>query len=160
MRRPRRWLIQAATGGSEAAVECFERSLATDPAGDMAFERGRTLLALGEVLRRANQRRAARETLGRARDVFARCGSPPWARLAERELASVSGRTATPTELTAMERKVAGLAARGRTNVEIARELFLSVRTVESHLSSAYGKLGVRSRTELAALSSETTEPA
>lgn len=50
-----------------------------------------------------------------------------------------------------MERRVAELAAAGRTNAEIAGELYLSVRTVESHLAATYRKLGVRSRTELAA---------
>jgi len=68
-----------------------------------------------------------------------------------REIGAVSGRVASPLVMTAMEARVAGLAAAGRTNREIASEEFLSVRTVESHLSSAFRKLGVRSRTELAA---------
>jgi DNA-binding CsgD family transcriptional regulator len=65
-------------------------------------------------------------------------------------LAAVSGRTVTEG-LTGTERRVADLATAGRTNREIAAALHISIRTVESHLSAAYRKLGVRSRTELAA---------
>jgi DNA-binding CsgD family transcriptional regulator len=146
-----RGLLEAAAGRSEEALVCFERSLAADAHGEMVFERARTLLAQGQALRRANRRRDAREALTEARRLFEACGSPPWADRAGAELASVSGRAAAATELTGTERRVAELASAGRTNKEIAGELFLSVRTVESHLSAAYRKLGVRRRTELAA---------
>ncbi len=144
-----RGLLAAAEGRAHEAFECFDRSLTE--AADMRFERARTLLVKGEALRRANQRRAARETLEEAHRLFERCGSPPWSARATAELAAVSGRVARPTELTEMERRVAELAVEGRTNREIAAHLFVSVRTVESHLSSAYRKLGVRRRAELAA---------
>ncbi len=144
-----RGLLAAAEGRSQEALERFERSLAE--AADMRFERARTLLAKGECLRRANRRRAARDTLEEARRLFERCGSPPWAGRATAELGAVSGRVPRPTELTEMERRVAELAAEGRTNQEIAARLFVSIRTVESHLSSVYRKLGIRRRAELAA---------
>jgi DNA-binding CsgD family transcriptional regulator len=63
----------------------------------------------------------------------------------------VSGRPTATAELTRTEEQVARLAAAGRTNREIAEELFVTVRTAESHLSRIYHKLGIRGRTELAA---------
>lgn len=144
-----RGLLEAARGADDAAIRSFERSLATVGLDQMAVERGRTLLALGATLRRANRRRAARAALEESITVLAAAGCVPWTERARVESAGVSGRIASPTELTGMERRVAELVAAGRTNREVAVELFLSVRTVESHLSSAYGKLDVRSRTEL-----------
>jgi DNA-binding CsgD family transcriptional regulator len=66
------------------------------------------------------------------------------------ELARLGGRPAAGGSLTLAERQVAELAAAGRSNREIADELVVSVRTVESQLSAAYGKLGVRGRATLA----------
>jgi DNA-binding NarL/FixJ family response regulator len=63
----------------------------------------------------------------------------------------ISGRRSSADELTETEQQVAALAARGRTNKEIAAELYMGVSTVEAHLSRIYRKLGVRSRTELGA---------
>ena len=76
-------------------------------------------------------------------------GSGP--RRRDRELARIGGRTAAGTGLTASEERVAALVAEGRTNREVAAALFLSQRTVASHLTHIYAKLEVRSRTELAA---------
>ena len=73
-----------------------------------------------------------------------------WRDAAAAELGRVSGRRAHGDELTPAEQRVAELAAEGRQNKEIAAELFLSVATVEAHLSRVYRKLGLRSRTELA----------
>jgi len=144
-----RGMLLASEERGEEALSAFERSLAC--AADMRFERARTLLARGALLRRLDRRRASREALAEARGLFEVCGSPPWAERAAAELATVSGRVARPTELTEMERRVAELAAEGRTNQEIAARLFVSVRTIESHLSSVYRKLGIRRRGELAA---------
>ena len=78
-------------------------------------------------------------------------GAALWAERARSELGRIGGRTASGTDLTGSERRVAELVASGMTNREVAAALFLSEHTVESHLSAAYRKLGVRSRTELAA---------
>ncbi len=144
-----RGILEAARGADDAAIRSFEESLATDGLDQMAIERGRTLLALGATLRRANRRRSARAALDECCAILTAAGCAPLAERARVERAGVSGRVASPTELSGMERRVAELAASGRTNREIADELFLSVRTVESHLSSTYRKLDVRSRTEL-----------
>jgi DNA-binding CsgD family transcriptional regulator len=116
----------------------------------LPFERGRSLLTLGALRRRDRQKRRAREALDRAAEVFDSLGARIWAERARAELARISGRRASVTELTESEERVVRLAAAGRTNQEIARSLSMSVRTVEGHLSHAYAKLGLRSRTELA----------
>jgi DNA-binding CsgD family transcriptional regulator len=125
------------------------------------LERGRTLLAMGAVQRQALQRRAARETLERALAMFEELGARPWADKARDELGRISGRRAPSDDLTDAERRVALLAADGRHNKEIAAALFIGVGTVERHLTNAYRKLGVRSRTELAGrLAKAGDEPA
>lgn len=145
-----RGLLLAAKADHEAALEHLERAMLGHDRLPMPFERARTLLVLGSVRRRANHRRAAREALTEALGIFERLGAVLWADKAKAELASIGGRRVAVGELTPMEARVTHLAAAGRTNREIADSLFLSVRTVESHLSHAYAKLGVRSRTELA----------
>ena len=98
-------------------------------------------------------RAALRRALEAAAEAFDTLGSPGWAELARAELARVGGRKprTDANELTHTERQVAELAAAGRTNKEIAHALFVTTHTVEAHLSKAYAKLGIRSRTELAA---------
>jgi DNA-binding CsgD family transcriptional regulator len=135
----------APAGSFEAA---FERSLAFIEA--FPLERGRTLLCLGSVLRQAQQKRAARETLEEAIAIFEQLGASLWAAKARGELSRISGRRASSDELTETELRVAQLAAQGRTNKEIAAELYMGQSTVEAHLSRVYRKLGVR-RAELAA---------
>lgn len=132
----------------EAALEAAERSVTLYDS--LPFDRARALLLLGSLRRRARQRRAAREALEEARDEFARLGARVWLDRAEAELRSIGGRAPAPDGLTPSERRVAELVAEGQTNREVVAALFLSERTVESHLSNAYRKLGVRSRTELA----------
>src|SRR6266568_4015488 len=73
-----------------------------------------------------------------------------WSAKTTAELARIGGRAAGTGALTPTERRVAELVAEGRTNREVADLLFLSAKTVAAHLTSAYAKLGVRSRTELA----------
>lgn len=115
----------------------------------MLPEAARTRLVLGERLRRERRRSAARRELGLAQDGFERIGARLWADRAARELAAAEG--SAGNDLTARERDVCELVASGSTNREVAEALFLSTRTVEHHLRSAYRKLGVRSRSELAA---------
>lgn len=145
-----RGLLAAARGQLDEAVGWFDRSLEVLETTAMPFERGRTLLARGQVQLRAGHRRLARADLEAAAAVFTGLGAKAWAGRAEADLARVGGRTASRWELTPSERSVADLAAAGRSNREIADQLVLSVRTVESHLASVYRKLGVRSRVQLA----------
>ena len=107
-------------------------------------------LALGRAARRRKWWAPARRSLEAALDAFAEMGSPGWEERARAELERVAGRKATPPgSLTPAERRAVGLAAQGLSNREIAQALFVTVRTVETHLSRAYAKLGVRSRTQL-----------
>jgi DNA-binding CsgD family transcriptional regulator len=145
-------LIAAAEGDRDGAVAAFEQALAMDGATPMyPLERGRTLLALGVTLHRDGRRRDARETIERALNLFTQLGATVRGAHARVELARISGRRRrSDGELTSAERRVAALAAQGKRNTEIAAELFIEVGTVERHLTHAYRKLGVRSRTELA----------
>jgi len=106
-------------------------------------------LALGIVRRRGRQKRAADEAMRAALLAFERLGAGTWAQKARAELGSIGGRR-REEGLTAAEQRVAVLVAEGRTNREVAATLFLGERTVASHLTHIYAKLGVRSRTELA----------
>jgi DNA-binding CsgD family transcriptional regulator len=145
-----RGLLGAARGDGAGAIEEFERALAEHEGSPQPLERGRTLLALGAAQRRAKRRRDARASLQNALDVFEGIGTELWATRARTELGRIGGRAASGTDLTGSERRVSELVARGLSNREVAEALFLSEHTVESHLSSAYRKLGVRSRTQLA----------
>ncbi|MGH2530034.1 MAG: ATP-binding protein [Actinomycetota bacterium] len=145
-----RGLMAAAEGDFQTAFASLDQALKEHERLPMPFERGRTLLVLGTIRRRAKQKRPAREALEEALAIFERLGAPLWAEKARAELARIGGRRAAGGQLTEAEARVAKLAAAGRTNREIADALFMSVRTVEGHLSRAYAKLGVRSRTELA----------
>jgi DNA-binding CsgD family transcriptional regulator len=144
-----RGLLSAAQGSFDAARAAFDQALAEHDRVPGSFERGRTLLACGAVRRRTRQRGAAREALQAALEIFEQQGAQQWARRASEELGRISGRRPAGPELTATELQVARLAAQGRANKEIAAALFMSVHTVEAHLSRVYRKLGVRSRTQL-----------
>lgn len=145
-----RGLIAAAQRQPEAAVAALQQAALAHEHSQDPFEHARTLLALGNALRRAGQRRAARGELERARGIFARLSAPLWEERASRDLSSVSGRRPGDTDLTETERRVAELVARGDTNREVAAHLVVSERTVATHLTHIYAKLGLRSRTELA----------
>jgi DNA-binding CsgD family transcriptional regulator len=146
-----RGLVAAAEGDVERAAALLERAVAQhEETGDL-FGRSRALLALGIVRRREKQKRAAREAIEAALAGFDRLGAATWIAKARDELGSIGGRT-REGGLTPAERRVAALVAEGRTNREVAAALFLGERTVETHLSHVYAKLGIRSRTELARL--------
>jgi DNA-binding CsgD family transcriptional regulator len=117
----------------------------------LRFDRAGSLLSLGRAQRRMKKWGPARESLQEALAAFADLGSPGWAKRVRLELGRVGARRPRASgELTATEREVVELAAAGRANKEIAQALSLAVHTVEVHLSRAYAKLGVRSRSQLA----------
>ncbi len=145
-----RGLLALASSDTSEAVARLEHALATHERIPIPFEHARTLLALGSAQRRAKQRAAARQSLEQALDGFDRLGARLWSERTQAELARISGRAPSPDALTATEQRVAALVAVGRTNPEVAAELFLTVNTVEKTLTRIYTKLGVRSRTELA----------
>jgi DNA-binding CsgD family transcriptional regulator len=144
-----RGLVAAAKADVEQAQLLLEQAVAKHEAVGDPFGRARALLALGLVRRRARQKRAAREAIEAALAEFAELGAVSWAAGARAELGRVGGRTRIEG-LTPAERRVADLVAGGQTNREVAATLFLGERTVASHLTHIYAKLGVRSRTELA----------
>src|SRR5690606_32139642 len=108
-------------------------------------------------LRRSGQRAAAAELLARAVERLRRAGARLWLERCERELAACGlnpmkrSRHDAAAALTPQERIVARLAAEGHTNREVAEELYISVKTVEHHLSRVYAKLGVQGRVQMAA---------
>ncbi len=138
-----RGLIAAARGAVADAVTLLEDAVRGTRSSARPFGRARAQLALGAVLRRARQRRAARETIEAALDAFEELGAATWVERAREELGRISGRMRQDA-LTAAERRVAALVAEGRTNHEVATALFLADRTVASHLTRIYAKLGVR----------------
>ena len=144
-----RGLIAAARGDVEGALPLLEESVVRHEAIGDPFGRARALLALGVVRRRARQKRPARDAIEAALELFEEIGAVGWAARARGELGRIGGRT-REEGLTPAERRVAVLVAEGRTNREVAAALSLGERTVETHLSHVYAKLGVRSRTELA----------
>lgn len=123
------------------------------------YERARTLLAQAEVRRRWRRPGAARPLLLEAEGALAALGARPWVERARTELAATGHRGAAPEaaeenrleSLTPQEFQVARAVAEGLSNVETSSALFVSRKTVEAHLTRIYRKLGVRSRTELAA---------
>jgi DNA-binding NarL/FixJ family response regulator len=157
-------LAQASCETGSAALELLEEAVDVLEGSEARLELARALYALGAALRRANQRAAGRERLLAALDLAHRCGSPPLEELARQELAVLGTRprralVAGPHALTASEARVARMAAAGMSNKEIAQALFVTNKTVETHLSRGYSKLGISSRRELgAALADEPSE--
>jgi DNA-binding CsgD family transcriptional regulator len=142
--------------GAEAE-EHFRRSLAAHAESLRVPDHARTRLAFGAFLRRARRRVDAREHLRTALELFEELGADTWAERARQELRA-SGETARRRDaadpgpaLTPTERQVAGLVREGLSKKDIAGRLFVSPRTVDFHLRNVFAKLGVTSRTELAA---------
>lgn len=144
-----RGLVAAEQGVVDQAASLLEQAVAQHEEVGDPFGKARSLLALGIVRRRARQKRSARDAIAAALSGFEQLGAATWAEKASDELGSIGGRT-REDGLTAAERRVAALVVEGRTNREVAAALFLGERTVASHLTHIYAKLGVRSRTELA----------
>jgi ATP/maltotriose-dependent transcriptional regulator MalT len=148
-----RGLLLASRGDQERAIAALQAATVEPepPQEANPFEMGRTLLALGTVQRRAQHKRDARETLGRAVEIFERLGARLWLEKARSELRRIGGRIASDKELSETERQIVELVVAGRRNRDVAAELSLSPNTVAWNLSKVYRKLGVSSRTELAA---------
>jgi DNA-binding NarL/FixJ family response regulator len=134
--------LDAAAGSARAAVAAHEST-------PLRPELARSLLVLGQIERRRKARQRSRAALHRARELAAEMGHRPLLAQIEREMPLVAAARAG-NELTAAEQRVAGLIAAGATNRDAAAALFVSVRTVETHVASIYRKLGVRTRAELA----------
>jgi DNA-binding CsgD family transcriptional regulator len=140
-----------------AAIELdgsFERALAVPDAELWVFDLARVELAYGERLRRAKQTAAARTQLAAALDTFERLRARPWAQRAANELRATGitiGRPEVtgPEALSPQQLEIARLAAAGMSNKEIGERLFLSHRTVGSHLYQIFPKLGITSRAAL-----------
>jgi DNA-binding CsgD family transcriptional regulator len=144
-----RGLVAAAGGDARAAEGLLVEAADLHERIGEPFGEARALLSLGVVRRRARQKRAAREAIEAAVAAFERMGAAGWAGKARAQLGRIGGRTRVGG-LTPAERRVARLVAEGRTNKEVATALFLAERTVETHLTHIYAKLGVRSRAQLA----------
>ena len=144
-------VARLAAGYDEAAAAQLARAAAAYRALGFGFDAARALLVLGRAQRRHKKRAAARQSLEEARSGFETLGCPGWAQAAAAELDRVSGRRAAPGGgLTPGEQRVAELVASGLSNKEVAAQLYVSIYTVEAHLSRVYAKLGIRSRGQLA----------
>ncbi len=168
---PGRWARAAAArchgvlASEDSYRDAFETALSCHGQAP-SFERARTELCLGERLRRSKRRKEADGWLRAAAGTFGRLGAVPWADRALAELEAAGGARLAHTgsiaaRLTAQELQIALAVGQGATNREAGIALFLSEKTIETHLSSVYRKLGVRRRAELAALcASERLTPA
>lgn len=145
-----------AHGGSKG-VELLGESVASLRNSPGALERAHSLAELGAAMRRHGFRSAAREPLAEALDLAARCGARPLAARVRDELKATGARPRREwrTGLEALsprELRVVQLAAEGRTNREIAYQLYVTLKTVEGHLARAYVKLGIEGRQQLSKL--------
>jgi DNA-binding CsgD family transcriptional regulator len=142
-----------ARGGPEGLALLRESVAALDRSPAL-LERARSLAELGAALRRSGERAAAREPLARALELAARCGARPLAARAREELIAAGARPRRPWRtgvdaLTPSELRIVRLAAGGRSNREIAGELYVTLKAVEGHLAHAYAKLGIGGRDQL-----------
>jgi len=143
-------------GGRRGEAQLRHAVTVLEPSGAQ-LEHARALIDLGGMLRRANRRADAREPLRRGLELAYRAGAAGLVKHAQDELAATGTRPRTLAltgveALTPSERRVARMAAEGMANKEIAQALFVTVKAVEVHLSSAYRKLQIKSRTQLADL--------
>jgi DNA-binding CsgD family transcriptional regulator len=140
----------ALAAGSDRPVPLFDAALGLPGIRQWPFDTARVRLAYGEQLRRAHATAAARAQLTAAHDAFEQLGAEPWTARAAAELrAAGSGRDTPATVLTWQEYEIAELAAAGLTNKQIGEQLFLSHRTISTHLYRIFPKLGITSRAAL-----------
>ena len=160
----RRWGTASDVGASlrfnarvdgERRLSLLEESIALLEVAPWRLELARALADLGEALRVARRRADAREPLRRAAELADACGARALRARALDGLAALGDRPrklmfSGADSLTASERRIADLAARGRSNRDIAQDLFVTPKTVENHLGRVYLKLGITGRRELA----------
>ena len=149
-----RW--HGALGDINAARRSFETSLDLLQGLPLRYDTARVNFAYGQTLRRAGKRRQADAVISTARELYLSLGAHTYVARCDRELKAGGLHQARGTRddvnLTPQEDAVTALVARGLSNREVAAELFVSPKTVQYHLTRVYAKLGVRSRSELAAL--------
>lgn len=152
-------LLAGEAGDDDRAAELIARAVKVyDHAGER-YELARSLLTSGRLARRAGRRLHARRDLEAAAALFTDFGALPWVSRCTAELQRIGGRPRRSATLTDTERLIAEQAAAGKSNAEIAAAMFVAVRTVESNLSRAYRKLGIRSRVQLPARLAESASP-
>ncbi len=142
-------------GGTEGLDDLRESVEALEE-GTARLEHAKALVELGAALRRANQRKEAREPLREGLELARRCGAAPLAERAREELKATGARPRKEVfsgveSLTASELRTARLAADGLTNREIAQQLYVTQKTVETHLRHCFQKLDLKGRGELEA---------
>jgi DNA-binding CsgD family transcriptional regulator/tetratricopeptide (TPR) repeat protein len=144
----------AAVRGGAEGISLLEEAVALQVGGPARVQRAHALVELGEALRREGARARARAPLREGFKLARQCGAARLAKRAHAELEATGEtlRRYTPIgveSLTPSERRVAEMAASGMTNRQIAQSLFVTVKTVEAHLSAAYDKLDIESREQL-----------
>lgn len=145
-----RGVLAMARSDLDTAAASFVAAMEVHDALPMPFERARTLLWQGRLLRRRKEKLAARTVLSEAEQIFTSLGAPIWAKQAADELGRLGLQRGTIGELTPTEERIARLVATGMTNKEVAAATFVTVKTVEANLGRIYRKLGIHSRRELA----------
>ncbi|HZO04919.1 MAG TPA: LuxR C-terminal-related transcriptional regulator, partial [Solirubrobacterales bacterium] len=155
-------MVEGLVGGGERGLALLADAVESLAASPARLDQARALVEYGAALRRAGQRREAREHLRDGMEAARRCGATALVDRAHEELVTAGARPrrlmfSGVEALTASEGRVAAMAAQGMGNREIAQSLFVTVKTVENHLGRAYAKLGIHSREELpAALAGES----
>lgn len=143
--------LAAADGDLKGAQAASEQALRHHRQLPMPFELARTLLVKGMIECQGRDQPAARATLGRALNIFERLDTPLWAAKARRERSKITAQTSV-NGLTETEQRVAALIALAHTNRQIASAMFVTENTVQTHIRHIFQKLGLTSRTQLAAL--------
>ena len=145
----------AVTAAADEAIDRLTDSVNLLATSATSLEYARSLASLGAALRRSGRRGEARPLLEQALDIAARAGAEPLVRHVTAELHAAGSRPRRAyrtglESLTATERRIAELAATGKTNAEIGRELYITTKTVEWHLANVFRKLGLANRRQLA----------
>ena len=156
--------LGAVATGTER-LELHEQAVETLAPTRARLRHGQALVELGAALRRSNHRREARARLTEGLDIAHRCGAQPLVEAARTELAATGARPRREVvsgidSLTPSELRVARMATDGMSNPEIAQALFVTKKTIETHLRHAFQKLDIKGRGELRTALVEPAGPA